>query len=685
VAAPATAAPEVESGLVFRDQRPLSLKSGKSEETSAVTLCNASGAAAAALRWSLGGFHFTDGDREVSDAAVLSLAGARKKLAAGACASANVTVKANPAIDPGPFSGVLTVTSAGDGVARLDVAVAGPAGSVVPTEGAAATIELTATRRLLFSDSVSIDGDSALALKAPPQGKSLELAKEGAFIGNLVNGGDLAAVFVSGEPEKKDAEGVWLLPIEVRGAAHSGQYEGTLSPTASGDAKQTVKAKVAVTDWWPWAVLAILIGAGVVVLGPTLYIRRWKLESELHDRHRALVAAYDVAGACFHQHSPRFDHIGPPSKGEIEGYASAVDDAIRAYAESTWYFDTTSDAYKKIVESLDGAEADAECLQTADGLGKALGDLNQALDHLAEELGIHLPIERRPAIALAAAALLQRGRLAVGEATIRARKAHEALDAIECWTALAQELRRAEVWYRVLQELSVPDRGRNFSPEDLATLQEIYAALGEARHELLEATDAKAIHRLKIKERLGRVYDRLARLGSSYNVWVISEPAPPGEEDDWPRLSLEIDGKSEPIPGGVKQRIAAVQEQLPASFSDAQSWRKNADTLKASAAKPVELGRTKRFIADAMVVLLSVATGTIAALSAFYFGKTFGTTADYLTVIFVGTAAQAFLKPVSDTLSKLRGDTGAPVTKSDPEQAAATTIAKVAGQVADNH
>ncbi len=98
-----------------------------------------------------------------------------------------------------------------------------------------------------------------------------------------------------------------------------------------------------------------------------------------------------------------------------------------------------------------------------------------------------------------------------------------------------------------------------------------------------------------------------------------------------------------------------------------------------TAAQPVEFGRTKRFIGDAMVVLLSLATGTVASLSAFYFGKTFGTVEDFLTVIFVGTASQAFLKPVTDTLAQLRGSTE-PVTKSDPEPAAATTVAAAVSQ-----
>jgi hypothetical protein len=665
-----------ESGLVFRDQRPISLQSGDTEQARTVVLCNASAITATGLIWSLTGFEFASGSKAVSIEKVITLTGNRLRLDAGGCGSATITVKAKPGIDSGPFTGQLVVTSAGAGIARLEISVAGQASTVVPTQGAAATVELTATRKLLFSESVSIDGESALALKAPPKGKSLEVPSPGAFIGNLVNGGDVASVFVTGKPDKKSAEGVWLLPIEVRGAAHTGEYEGTLTPTASADDKQIVKAKVKITDWWPWAVLAVLLGASLVVL-PTLYIRRWRLESTLHARHRALSTTYASAGADFHTRCPQFAGIQTPSEADIARYSGEADSAIRTYAKSTWYFDTTSDAYAKIIQSLDDAKVDVGCLGEESGLGEELGNLDAALKQLASDLSAHLPIDRQPAIALTASALLRPGQLVVGEATIRARKAKESLKAIEQWTELAQALRRYEVWYRVLEELSVPAQGHNFSAHDLAALQEIYTAIGKARNELLEAADADVIGELGIREHLTRIYSQLAQLGAKYNRWVISEPPPAGSNQTWPTLKLEKGGVLENIPAEVRNKIATMQEQLPDTISDSASWRQNADVLTISAEKTVELGQTKRFIGDTMVVVLSVTTGTVASLSAFYFGKTFGTVEDFLTVIFVGTAAQAFLKPVTDTLAQLRGGTE-PVTKSDPQKAAATTVAKVA-------
>ena len=676
------AAAEFESGIVFQDRQLIVVESGEAAQNRTVVLCNASDQIATAIHWSVGGFHFTDGEKAVGDDTVVSLSPTQAQLTPGNCESVTVTVAAEPEIDPGPFVGELVVTSAGAGVARVEISVAGPASPIVPTKGAAETIELTATRKLPFgSSSVSIDGDSALALKATPSGKSLEVPEEGAFIGNLVNAGDIASVYVTGEPVKHEEEGVWLLPIEVRGAAHTGVYEGVLTPTSSSSETQTVKAKVTITVWWIWAVAAVLLGTALVV-GPTLWIRRYRVKGQLDDRRGSLVDRYAAAGKAFHQQFPKLAGIEAPEKADVTNYSAAVETAIDAYAESTWYFDTTSDAYAKLVKSLDTAEADLECLAgegEAESLGKVLTDLQGTLDGLAAQLRKYLPIERQPTIALAAGAFLQPGRLAVGEATIRAQKAKEAREGIETWTELAQTLRRCEVWCRALEGILAPKEGRNFSADDFASLQSIYATIGEARNELLEAADAKAIDRLKVRKHLERVYRRLAFLGAKYKLWVVSLPPVQGSGESWPQLKLETADGLTDIPDPVRAGIAAIQDQLPSSIGDSASWRENADLLTVTAAQPVELGRTKRFIGDAMVVLLSLATGAVASLSAFYFGKTFGTVEDFLTVIFVGTASQAFLKPVTDTLAQLRGSTE-PVTKSDPEPAAATTVAAAVSQ-----
>jgi hypothetical protein len=714
----AAKAEQPEPGLAFREQGPLLLESGSAASTNTAVLCNTSAVIARKLTWGLVGFEFKNGSVTVPKEKVITLVGDRSQLAPGSCDKASVTVEAKPGIGAGPFTGELVVTSAGSGIARLAVSVAGPESTVAPAQGAATTIALTATKWKWLATSASIDGRSMLAL-AVPKGKTIKVAEKGAFIGNLVNGGDVASVVVDGAPDETASEGVWLLPIKVKGATRIGKYEGTLTPTGSADDKQTVKVQLKLTVWWPWAVAAVLLGALLIVV-PTFYFRHWRVKKMLDARHSDLVERYAAAGAIFEASSTtELKDIGPPSEADVERYATEAKAAINAYAKSTWYFDTTSDAYAKIVKSLDAADADVRCLGTpavpsqrpesaalpgpveksggsansettpkritqsaAAGkseLAQTLSDLDGALKKLAHALSRHLAIDRQPAIALTASGLLSRGpgSLTVGEATIRTKKAKESIETIAHWTELVQVLARYEVWHRALMSLTA-DPTSNITATDFASLKEdIYPALIEAKNELLEAADAKAIKKLGVSKRLAGVYRELAHIGAKGDTWVVSEP---GREssDSWPVLKLQRGDKLDEIPTAVGQAIATLQAELPDELSSAESWRDNADVLTISAATAVELGQTRRFVGDFMVLALSVTTGTVASLSAFYFGKSFGTFEDFLTVAFVGGAAQAFLKPVTDTIAQLGGTVTEPVTKADPQSATATSVAKVA-------
>jgi hypothetical protein len=56
-------------------------------------------------------------------------------------------------------------------------------------------------------------------------------------------------------------------------------------------------------------------------------------------------------------------------------------------------------------------------------------------------------------------------------------------------------------------------------------------------------------------------------------------------------------------------------------------------------------------ILDVLALVGAIAVSIIAGLSLFYFGKSFGTLEDYLTVIFAGTAAQVVSKAILEKLS----------------------------------
>ena len=91
-------------------------------------------------------------------------------------------------------------------LAVLGLGGTGQAQESTTSSGVLATGQLTATRSLPFSDSVTVDGGE-IAVNAPAKGKKLHLAPEGTFIGNLFKGSDVGRVYVAG-PAKK-TPGVW--------------------------------------------------------------------------------------------------------------------------------------------------------------------------------------------------------------------------------------------------------------------------------------------------------------------------------------------------------------------------------------------------------------------------------------------------------------------------------------------
>jgi hypothetical protein len=54
---------------------------------------------------------------------------------------------------------------------------------------------------------------------------------------------------------------------------------------------------------------------------------------------------------------------------------------------------------------------------------------------------------------------------------------------------------------------------------------------------------------------------------------------------------------------------------------------------------------------DILALIVTIGIGVVTGLSAFYFGKTFGTVEDYVTVVAVGAAGQTLSKTILDRLS----------------------------------
>jgi hypothetical protein len=553
----------------------------------------------------------------------------------------------------------------------------GPLGPLPSTSGVTSALSVVTLDAIrdggpLFGDVALIDGGE-LVLQAPVTNSQLK--GEGAFVGNVIDGPHVGRVYVAGPPDRS-TEGVVLVPLKVDGLTSAGTYEGSVDVTHSGK-PAGIKIKVGVTDAWWWAVAALLLGTAFVLI-PQLWLRRWRPEGDLHERHRGLGKRYDDAQESFAHHFANYPKKSSgsstfqrPSDVDVGAYAGSVEEAIRTYAESTWYFDKSSDAYKKIDESLRLAEDDAAFYGDVGGFGKSLVELDSALSSFAKILRLpsgegqakalddgRLSIDREPALALAAARVLRGAVLKVGAAKPRAKQADECAALIATCQRMAERIKRYELWAFALGGLA-----ESGSPDMPAAERDLLRVVSEkvcvAKNELLDAAGADALAALGTAKTLDAAYVILASLGGRHGVWV-------------PPLPFDL-RRAEPSPQEIRAltliesqiKTAEIASPVTKASQVVATWVEDVPSLTVSQARPVSLRKTLRWVADAGVVSLALAVGIVAALNAFWFGKAWGTFQDYLTVIFVGTAAQGVAKGLMGTLTQLRGGTVAPPVQED--------------------
>jgi hypothetical protein len=648
VAATSESAGEVR-GLVFRDNRSLSLSWAETQAGASPTLCNVGRTEAVSVQASLTGFSFKQKSSPLEDTNALAAAGVPATLPAGECVPARV--KANPGVtvDAGTYPGILVATSAGAGVARLLVTITGPEAVPKPATiaGALDTAELRATRNGPWGDTTLKDGGK-LPLKPPKAGEELALGedcvmpKKGKpdeakcpFLGNLYNGTHAAHVYVNGKPEA--SKGAVLLPLRIEGADKVGDYQGSLDLAQTGNAQGNVKVKLMVTDALLWAVLAVLLGAAL----PTyLQLRsgRWRPERKLHERRCDLTNKYTDGEAAFHRNAPDFSDLHRPTDAAITTYSNGVDKAIRAYAKSVLVFDMASEPYKKIEDSLALAEKDAAFLGSERGLAKSLNALKSELQSLENFLRDHYPVGRAPRLAREAASVLKGGNLEVGEGTKRASTAYGYVAVLKQWRRMAERVLRDELWARLLAQHAVSDA--DFSEDDKKLLAQVAAKLVEVRMELLDASSASDIEQLGTSRDLDTAYQGLADLGSRHGVWV-----PPAEAN---LAAIDVDWQALDLRESVLAEI-----DLVGVIDSVGEWIEQSEDLIVRAAESVDIRRTLRWLADVGALIVAIVVGVVAGLSTFYFGETFGTTEDYLTVILVGAASQVLVKGILDRAAVL--------------------------------
>jgi hypothetical protein len=638
-----------EQGIAFRDERGLRLTWPEARTGAVSQVCNLGADVARDLDVAATGFGFAvtrTGAKAAAPVAddrvvtamfepgpdVVENGSGLARLAVGKCWNVRVARRQPQRVDTADYKGLLTVVARGDGIARRRVTLAGPKGpeAVTPAKAAAETLTLKGERGHPIKADTFLRGDDVLLLKANsaaavrPAAKCQEDGDEDScpLLGHLYNGSRVASVWVAG-PATDHGDDPTEVPIRVTGATVVGDYAGALD-LASTPAKDDddIKVSLAMTDWWPWAVLALLVGAAVAFL-PQFYWRRVRPRDALEKRVVAVKTGYDDVGP----HGMR-----PPPEGER---GAGLCTAIGKYVDSTLFFDTSSDAFKALDASITEAEKDVAYFNEPDGLKKSLDACSAALAKLVAMLPrFGAPV--RPSIVAAVAGLIKARTLKAGESVTLAGKADAAAALLDRWRELADDVLRFEAWWRAIAHSTA---ATPFSPDEHKRWHATGVALAESRRELGDVKSAGDLERLDIEAEMRHTYEVLASLGAPRQVWKPSGDAEPA------RLDLGIVNLDAGVTGHAVS-YAGPALTVEKAVADAKE-------PKSREAEPVVLGDSTRRALDAVVVAVTVVVAVIAGLAAFYFGEIWGTLTDYLTVIAAGTAAQALLLVIVDLVGKL--------------------------------
>jgi hypothetical protein len=710
VAMSATAsARDTTSGLTFRDTRPIVVTLddiAAGVPGNRLKVCNAGTRVAKRLRLTRTGFGFTHNGVPLSDGAILRHARLVRsvngrdlvahQLTSGNCAEIAVDVRFHAELDTGNYTGEVVVSSVGGGLARRSVTITGPPDLTVPAEGVADTTEIKVVHKSgPFHFLVADHGKRAtVPLLAPPRGKQLDIpatcgegaAKPSALcpgIGAVLHRNTSAEVVLGGHPPDA-VGGVVRLPVRLIGAHDVGDYQGAIHPSGDVGDGHPIKTVVQVTDAWWWALIALLFGVGLV-MGPQLWMRRYKPKSVLMDRAGALLGEYSRAKLAFRgeRQPANFPDIDPPEGGDVAVYAEDVRAATRTLVKSTVFVDRGSDSYKQVDLSLDIAERDIEGWRDPDELLRALTALKDELDSVQGWLRARRFVKESPAATRKAADVLARRRLKIGEVRKVVADADVTTVLLHDWCALAQRVMRLQLWWRKIAVALLaeeagqatgadPRPGPSTAPAIVAHA-DLGRRLARLKRELREARDSATLRELRDRPALAEIEAALEVDGGRLELPVPADDAShENMSGRWepfqltPELRRELSmGSADDLGGEDPQPLTA--DELVGK----------ATPFARKPARSVSLDRSWRWLGDVLAIALAIVVALITAMAVIVSDKNFGSAKDYLTVIFIGTAAQAaataIIPVINSALVDRFGTTV--VTKAAPARAAGASPA----------
>jgi hypothetical protein len=626
------------AGVAFLPDEPLRATWSQLEAGKRIEVCNGTSRRLTRLTIRPTNFAFvsTENDRRVAEASsVITTRLLAPAIAPGSCAPLRLLVARGKSVDPGEYSGSLVLVASGAGVTRLHTIVTGPGKKPAQPTAVGAEDALS----LHDVTPVASDAAATLLLRGVAEGEApistgqecgdKLLHEHCEHLGNLYQGSHIVSVFVRGKASEDQREDIQELPIALKYLGHPvGIYEGTLTLTENG-VPHPIKLKVDFKDAWYCAVVALLIGVAIVLL-LQVYEGRWRLKRGLTDRRDTIAARYKSA------HAAGYPSVKADTE-DLDRYLAGVDEAIKRYANSVVLLDTKSQAYVEIDRALKLAEADLRPLVDEDGLGRALKLLDHEI-HEATRLLVEKQIVRVPKILSLATEPLATETVKVGEAAKLAERANALIPVVKRWRELTARVLLHAVWLKMISG-DPRTQNRELSESDAQLLATAGSELFGVRQALFEeVTGADDLVRIGNSGRLESAVGRIVYLASRLNIQMPPSDANP----------TDYEGELWEVGYPAAEGSTVTDEVVAERSADVQT----------RPAEPVALPpkRLSLILFDAVALTITVAISIIAGLSAFYFGKSFGTVEDYLTVIFTATAVQVVSKAILEQLSVFAHD-----------------------------
>lgn len=450
-----------------------------------------------------------------------------------------------------------------------------------------------------------------LRVDANTTAESLELSKDKP-LGYVGRAGGIAPVFWNGELEDLPGGGGQAAVLEVRDVPGVGAYSGQIDllPGDGGEIAVTLSVTAAVY----WAVAALLLGILIAYV-----VKRWlgvkRVKSELKEKLAEINLAFaratrEFAAATAGQPYGAYDVSGP--------FNAASDQAEKKIGEVSRGFGagTDSTAHDSATEMLGNLRGVADSWQPFGeglvGLGLQLAELNSDLPEGQDIWPAGIPnILREPAELLNGVAFESLEKYSEYEQEVTSSS-----EQLSYWDSLRRQLAD----YRALQQRLLDG---NRSTDEREALEGLEPAMREVANELWRVTSEEELAEQESKDDL---------LGIEKVLSGFPLPVDGPEAESATRILVTRAGVGVVASGGPGARVERTEPE----------WAKMAEKL-----------RRRRFYFDLVVAFAAAGLAIFVGLNELYFGKEFGTPADYVNAFLWGGTTEGVMAGLVAALSRI--------------------------------